>query len=632
MNKTNMKQKFVNFITYLDFFGINFNFKYKHHESFKNFIGGFISTIFLIILITHTLTSIFIFFNKEKMSINYYETDFPKTDSISFQNYSYGIGFLGSCNNNEKNELFSNLFSYNFSYVTITKNYNNIEKKRYPINFHLCTYSDFYYYSNETLDLMEVNGTYFCPDYLNYSMKGFYNDEEFNYYEITIYAKYTNEEFYQVYYNLLINNDCKFHIFFPIISQNMYNYSYPFEYHLFDLFFSLNPIMYSKRNIFFKLQKFKNYHNYFFDIYDTKYYLDYSLYDDYYLYKSNERFTNKYNDYDKFASIYLRADTKIINISREYQKISILISGITSFFYSIYLLLKFILFYFKRFYAYNSVIRKIFKFHCIRDTDTFDLVNDLQKKLKINQILQYQKMNCNIPSFYKFDQTKRKTSLLETKSDSNIHRSLFQNKNKDEKKENQNEKNESLLLFMKSENIEKKSSKTNINLKSNFFDLQNSFNFKFNPAVIKKFERRLDFSLKYNLYELFTYMFCKDLTKGNLSKKHKYMDKAIENLLNNLDIHVYFNKMQMIELFNFILFEPYQNTILKFLSKPYLSITSYKFNLIDFLPKMFKTEFTKQELTDFTHGYKKLLKTRKKNIIEEKLCNMVNLEIGNLFG
>ena len=110
------------------------------------------------------------------------------------------------------------------------------------------------------------------------------------------------------------------------------------------------------------------------------------------------------------------------------------------------------------------------------------------------------------------------------------------------------------------------------------------------------------------------------------------MDKAIENLLNNLDIHVYFNKMQMIELFNFVLFEPYQNTILKFLSKPYLSITSYKFNLIDFLPKMFKTEFTKQELKDFTNGYNKLLKIRKKNQIEEKLCNMVNLEIGNLFG
>ena len=628
-----MKQNFVNFITYLDFFGKNFNFKYKLHESYKNFMGGIISLIFLILVIIHTLISSIIFFNKEKTSINYYDSQISKTDSISFQNYSYGIGFLGSCDNNETNELFSNLFSYDFKFVTITKNNNSIEKKRYPINTHLCTYSDFYYNSLESLDLMEVIGTYFCPDLLNYTMKGIYNDEEFSYYEITIYAKYTNEEYYKEYYNLLINNDCKFHVVFPIISINMDNYLYPFKYNLFDLFLQLNPITYSKRNIFYKVQTFKNFHHYFFDVYDINYYLDYSLYDDYNLYKSKERFSNQYIDYDKFAKIYLRADSKRTNISREYEKISILISGITSFFYCIYLFLSIFLSYFKRFYAYNSVIRKIFKFHSIRDTDTFELLNDLQKKLKINQILQYQKMNNNIPIFYKFVQTKRKSSILESISDSNIQRSIFHNKNKDDKRDNnQSEKNESLLSFMKNENIEKKASKTNININSNYFDIQNSFNFKFNPAVIKMFERRLDISLKYNLYELLTYIFCKDLSKGNLSKKHKYMDKAMINLLNNLDIHVYFKKMQMIELFNFILFEPYQNTILKFLSKPYLSITSYKLNLIDFLPKMFKTEFTKQELTDFTQGYNKLLKIRKKNQIEEKLCKMANLEIGNLFG
>ena len=67
------------------------------------------------------------------------------------------------------------------------------------------------------------------------------------------------------------------------------------------------------------------------------------------------------------------------NITREYEKISILIAGITSFFYIIFLFLNIILSYFKRFYAYNSVIRKIFKFHSIRDTDSFELLNDLQK-------------------------------------------------------------------------------------------------------------------------------------------------------------------------------------------------------------------------------------------------------------
>ena len=110
------------------------------------------------------------------------------------------------------------------------------------------------------------------------------------------------------------------------------------------------------------------------------------------------------------------------------------------------------------------------------------------------------------------------------------------------------------------------------------------------------------------------------------------MRKSVNNLLNNLDIHIYFSKMQMIELFNYILFEPYQNTILKFLSKPYISISSYKCNLIDLLPKMFKTEFTKEEFNDFLNSYTKIIELKNKNPIEEKLFRMINLEIGNLFG
>ena len=75
--------------------------------------------------------------------------------------------------------------------------------------------------------------------------------------------------------------------------------------------------------------------------------------------------------------IYLRADSKRTNISREYEKISILIAGITSIFSTIFLFLNIILSYFEKFFAYNSVIRKIFKFKTIRDTDTFNLINDL---------------------------------------------------------------------------------------------------------------------------------------------------------------------------------------------------------------------------------------------------------------
>ena len=39
----------------------------------------------------YTLTSSLIFFKREKVSINYYDSQISKTDLISFQNYSYGI-------------------------------------------------------------------------------------------------------------------------------------------------------------------------------------------------------------------------------------------------------------------------------------------------------------------------------------------------------------------------------------------------------------------------------------------------------------------------------------------------------------------------------------------------------------
>ena len=624
-----MKQKLFNLIKYLDFFGINFNFKYKHHDIFKSFMGGITFIIFLISTIIYTLISSFIFFKREKISVNYYDSQISKTDIISFQNYSYGIGFLGNCDNNKANELFSDLFSYDFTFISITKSNNNFEKKRYLINTHLCTYSDFYYNAPETLDLMGVTGTYFCPDNLNYTMKGVYTDKEFNYYEISVYAKYNNEEYYEKYYDLLTNNDCKLHFFFPINSVNMNNYSYPFKYNLIDLFLQLNPVTISKRNIFFKIQKFINYQNYFFDVYNTKYYLDYSLYEDYNLYRSNERFTKQNMYYDTFAKIYLRADSKRTNISRQYEKISILIAGITSIFSTIFLFLNITLSFFEKFYSHNSIIRKIFKFNGIRDTDTFKLINDLQKKLKIDKNLKSQKINYNVSKFEQNEFNMRKKSLLINKSDTNIQRLIFYNKTKDDKKEKN--QSESLLSFMKNENSGNKSSKSNLNILSNSFDIKNSFNFT-NPIIIKKFEKRENLSLKYNLYEFFSFIFCQNLSKGKLSIKHKYMNKAIEILFNNLDIHIYFKKMQMIELFNFSLFKPYQNTILQFLSKPYLSISSYKCHLIDLLPKMYKTEFTKKELNDFIIGYKKIKEMKKKNYTEEKLCDMINLEIENLYG
>ena len=110
------------------------------------------------------------------------------------------------------------------------------------------------------------------------------------------------------------------------------------------------------------------------------------------------------------------------------------------------------------------------------------------------------------------------------------------------------------------------------------------------------------------------------------------MKKSVEILLYNLDIHVFFNKMHMIELFNYIFFESYQNNILRFLSKPYISLSHNKYNLIEYLPNIYKPDFNYQEYNDFIISYNKIIELKDKNKIEEKLYNMINLEIDNLFG
>jgi hypothetical protein len=157
----------------------------------------------------------------------------------------------------------------------------------------------------------------------------------------------------------------------------MYNYSTPFKYDLYDLFLELSPIIFYKRDVFFKIQTFRNFQNYIFDTFQTNYFLDYSSYNDYNLFKSSDRFKKKIPDYEKFVRIYLRVDSKRTHISRDYDKISMLIAGISSLFSTIFLFVQIIIKYINRFYAYNSIIRKIFKFKGIRDTDPFNLINDL---------------------------------------------------------------------------------------------------------------------------------------------------------------------------------------------------------------------------------------------------------------
>ena len=118
----------------------------------------------------------------------------------------------------------------------------------------------------------------------------------------------------------------------------------------------------------------------FYLIYTTKFYLDYAGYDDYSIYKSSRRFSENSLDYDKFISIYLRADSSRTTISRNYQKISESIAEISAIFSNLFIFLCIIVRYINDFYSNNNIFRYIFKFKNIKDTESYDLNKNIKKK------------------------------------------------------------------------------------------------------------------------------------------------------------------------------------------------------------------------------------------------------------
>ena len=110
------------------------------------------------------------------------------------------------------------------------------------------------------------------------------------------------------------------------------------------------------------------------------------------------------------------------------------------------------------------------------------------------------------------------------------------------------------------------------------------------------------------------------------------MEKARNNFFYNLDIQVFMKKMNLIDIYGYILFEPYQNVILKFLSTPLISIYQCDFNVINHLNKLLSLDFNYQDINNFISSYNKLNDFKEKTKGEIRLSNIINIEMGHLFG
>ena len=408
------------FLRKLDMFGVSYNFRYKSREKYQTSLGGFFILLFVILVLGMGIYYFIPFIGRKNYAIVYYTMNLAATEEVSLfaseSNFAVGL----NCENNSKEKrIISELLDLKGRYVSYVKNRDSTYQK-FPIqlNLHKCTYDDFYNKYDKNMDYLGAQN-FDCVEEKDKSIQGIFSDQIFSYFEFSVVAKNTTEEFTKEIERFLFENDCKLQFVYTDIIIDLDNYKNPVTQYLNEIFIQLNPTLFIKRNIYFMNQYFSNddYLMFVFGDEDpTEVKPLYSRYEEYALYKGMNRFQSDVYEYEYYSKIYIRADLKKTIINRKYQKFMEFYADASSLLIAIYGILEIIFNYINNFYANHSLSKLIFFFKDLEEENSFNL---FKKKQKIQELL------------YMTDLNQSKNNSVEIDSKDSKNSKFFSMNNKD---------------------------------------------------------------------------------------------------------------------------------------------------------------------------------------------------------
>lgn len=609
-----IKQIFKKF----DYFGVHFNFFYKAKPKYHSFTGGIIFLSFLILTITYIGINVGPFINRRNISIMNYESSLAKTDKISFQNYSSTVAVGLSCDALKNKSDIYKFLSVEINFVTFIKNEGASYKEKIPIELERCHHGSFYNHFNESFDELGI-GDYFCPKNISHEIYGIYSDQIFKYYEYTIRAKAGVDQ--NEILEKLISSECQLGFYFIDVGIDIDNFKSPEQFFLNNKFIVLKADEIIKMNLFFKIHSFSSYENYLFDNYWTKFFLGYSDLQYYTVYKGMSRFDKKPNDYDIFSKVYLRADIKRTIIERKYMKFTEFAANMSSIFSHLFFFLFISVGFINSFYAYHSVMKKIFEF---KETyRTIERSEAFKNKPVSSKMSSYPKKNSN--------KKKYQTEMDQKKVLLNVKNCSFKLKKLNEIIDNKNKTFYSSSILSEGECLNDASLKRENDIHEYHLGRKLKIFKKsilFPQVMSKQFKNNL-IPFKYSIVELVFIFLLPCFQWKSLKKKNILLEKAKIKLYFQLDILTYLKNMQLLDLLNYVLLEKNENVILHFLSKPAISFA----NRDDIYDKLHNVNnINKNEIDDFYSSVQTLLNKTDKTSIEKRICHLTNLELKELIG
>ena len=683
-----MLNAFKNLLKKADYFGVEFNFEYESKDKYHTKTGGIVFLIFMLISLIYTLITFVNLIQRKYLTVVYYKMQIPSTDSINFDNYTLTNAFSIVCSGKNSNN-FSDFFTIETNKVSLTQYNGEVQREKIQLNYSYCKNSHFYNKFNESVELYGLN-TRYCFDDNNITIEGIYTDEVYKYVEITVYMSKTQPENFKEYYNLLTQNDCSFQIYYTNFAFDVNNFYNPVTPFIGNKFVKLQPNYLNKMELYFIQQKFNSYENYLFDNYHSKYYAGFSDISSFSLYKGEDRFETKPDAYDQIAKFFLRADTARNIITRKYMKLTEYAAGTSSLLSGLLIILKVVFRKVNRFYAVESILKKINKFKGINNQN-YKIINKLRNEFNTFQIRKIsrfveaysQKQSCsNLSQAYKKNDNspvnqpyigKNLTMKHSEKKNENIYNNIAFNKinfhriNSMNNNNHNNYNNNNNNNYINNGNITNNSDANKVqnslvNFKDNNEDfnllfLKNHYssrtpkkslfligekqkknkinqfnqveNLKIKQLKHRRISRQEKLTFRFNLCEILSSFVCPCCLSKNLGYKIKLANIGKKNLDFQLDIFTYIKNNQTLEILTYVLLEPYQKTMLKFLSKPSISLVN-NFNVLNQLNVDFNVDINDEELNEFCSMFKYLQNTNDKNNQEQRLFELINLEINSL--
>ncbi len=607
-----MKNKFKELFKKIDYFGVSFNFHYKSKEKYFSLSGGIMFFIFLLLAIVFVIINFISLIKRENMSVISYKMPTPSTDTISFNNYSLQHAFGVKCSGSTSNLINeTDYFNIEVNQVKLTQSNGKVNYEKKPINYSYCTKDHFYNKFDQSVESYGLNQRFCFDD--DITIRGLYSEEIYQYVELTVSMSKTKIEDFESYYNLLTLNDCTFQLYHIDYGIDINDFSNPIKLYLRQEFLKLSPIDYNKMEIYYFTEKFMSDKNYLINNYHINYFAGFSMFSSFSLYKGKDRFEKRPDDFDKLAKFFLRADTGRYVIIRKYMKFTEFLANVSSLIAGIYYILFALMGRINKFYSKEKIMTKLFKFK--DDKNEFFI-----KKLKQNLP---EENNSKL-----FSPTPQKAKLLSNNNNLKLNKLSIKlnshtNKESFTTEELINNNNNNLLIS---------NYLSHTHLGNNNDDNKKKILFQ-NSFTSSNFQEKIRF--KYNFCEIFVFLFFPFLFFRKLNYKNNLYQKGELKLYLSTDILSYIKKMQMLDILIYILLDPNQIEMINFLSRPVIS--SKKENTV--IPNSIKINIdnadnnnTENEINDFCKGYKKIKSSLKKTTIDQKLYNIVNVELDNLFG